>query len=233
MIYKTVVYLDLVIISNIVVNYLFIKATNIFLKTKLTFFRTFIALLISTGSLFLFIVPLKYIYNLRYFIGILIGVVAFEKKENKLYGISILYLLNLGLIGTLVIFKINNLLLVIISTIFLIILYSFEFIRKKIINDKEFEYNVLINGKKYRGFLDTGNLVKYLNTPIVFMNQKYQNEDYVYIGKVEINTINSTSSIDVYQGPSIYINSKEFIVFFSFAMIKQDIILNYYLEGIC
>ena len=233
MIYKTVVYLDLVIISNIIVNYLFIKATSIFLKTKLTFFRTFLSLLVSTISLFLFIVPLKYIYNLRYFIGILIGVIAFEKKANKLYGISILYLLNLGLIGTLVIFKVNNLLIVIISTIFLIILYSLEFIQKKIIKEEQLEYNVLIKGKKYRGFLDTGNFVKYLNTPIVFMNQKYQNEDYSCIGHVMVNTINSISQIDVYNGPSIYINGKEFIVFFSFVVIEQDIILNYYLEGIC
>ena len=178
MILNTVVYLDLVILSTLMINYLFIKAISIFLKKRLTFIRMFFALLISVGSLLLFLVPLKYIYNLRYFIGIVIGAVAFKGKENKLLSISILYLLNLCFVGTLVVFRIDNYTLLFISSLLVILIYSIQFMMKKMINNKSLEYNVLICDKSYVGYLDSGNKARYQGKPIIFINKNYYNDSF-------------------------------------------------------
>lgn len=233
MILKTVVYLDLVILSTLTINYLFIKSCSIFLKIKLSIIRTLIALFISVISIFLFIVPIKYIYNLRYFIGILIGIIAFKKKENKLLGISIIYILNLSFIGTLVVFKIDNYLLLLISSLLIVLIYSIEFILKKIIKENVYEYNVLIDNQYLIGYFDTGNKALFNGMPIVFVNKKYFSNIYTKIGKATINTVNGTNNLEVYRGPSIYINEYEYLVVFCFVDIKEDLILNGYLEGIC
>lgn len=233
LIYKTVVYIDLVILSTLAVNYLFIKACSIFLKTRLSIIRTILALTVSVGSIFLFLVPIKYIYNLRYFVGILIGLIAFKDKENKLLGISIIYMLNLSFIGSLVVFKIDNYLLLLITCILIIFIYSIEYLYKKIIKKDHHEYNVLINNQKYVGIYDTGNRSLYQDCPIVYLNQKYFSDIFIKIGSVLIDTINGTSLIDIYQGPIIFINKREYQVFYGFSNIKEDIILNYYMEGLC
>ena len=88
---NTVVYLDLVILSTIFVNYLFITSIGYLIKERVKVIRTILGISISLLSLVLFIVPIKYIYNLRYFVGILIGVVSYKKGKNKLIGISLMY----------------------------------------------------------------------------------------------------------------------------------------------
>ncbi|MBQ2892426.1 MAG: sigma-E processing peptidase SpoIIGA [Bacilli bacterium] len=225
---KTIVYLDLVILLTLVINFLFIKMVSILLKEKIKLIRLIIALLISVLSIFLFIVPIKYIYNLRYFIGILIGVVAFKEKKHKLLGISIIYLINLTFIGTLVVFHIQNYWLLIGGALLLIFVYLFEHFYL-IINKHNLTYNVVINNQKYIGFLDTGNKIVYKNQLVVFLNSKYYSSEYIYDGNILIDVISGKTCIDIYAGPNLFIDNIKYEVYYSFSDIKYDVLLNSYM----
>ena len=230
MIYKVVVYLDLVILSTILVNYCFIKLTSLLIKSQLTIVRLILSLSVSVLSIFLYLVPLKYIYNLRYFIGILIGLIAFKNKEHKLLGVSILYILNLSFIGSLVIFQVNNYLILVLCLFFISSLYILEYVMKRFLKRNIHTYNVVINKVSYRAFLDTGNLVLYKGIPVVFLNKKLNSNIYTLIDRIDINTLNNSEMIDIYKGPKIYINNFEYLVYYAFGEFCFDVLLNNYLE---
>ena len=78
-----VVYLDLVILTNILVDYAFLKTIALLYHERLKWYRVLISLLIGTGSLFLFLIPIKYLYNIRYIIGILMGLTAYNSNKAK------------------------------------------------------------------------------------------------------------------------------------------------------
>ncbi len=227
---NVVIYLDLVIISTLLINFLFIKVCSLLLKIKISIIRLMISLLISVLSIFLYIVPIKYIYNMRYFIGIFIGLVAFQKGGNKLLGISILYILNLSFIGSLIVFKIDNYLLLLVTGFLICFLYSFLYLSKNRLKKESTTYNVLIKDLILVGFLDTGNTSIYKGLPIVFVNNKYYNDFFKYEGKTYISTIKDTIEIDIYKGPSLLMNNKEYYAYYAFSDIKYDILLNNLME---
>ena len=128
-----VVYLDLVIISTILVNYLFIVSIGYLIGERTSFIRICFGLLISVMSLFLYIVPIKYIYNLRYFIGLLIGIVSYKKGKNKVLGITFMYLINLGFIGSLVVFQITSIILLVVVAGLIVLMHTIIHFTKPVI----------------------------------------------------------------------------------------------------
>ena len=145
-----IIYIDQIIVSDIIVNYFFIKLIKVIFKEKINIFRLITGLLLSVMSISLFFIPAKYIYNLRYFIGIIIGFIVFYNKNIKacIIQIAIYYLINLSFIGTLVIFNINNIILLVLSMLFILVLFIISNYKDKVIKDKKFEYNVRINKLK-------------------------------------------------------------------------------------
>ena len=83
-----IVYLDLVIISTIIVNYAFIKTISLIFKEKMNIIKIIVGLILSVLSLLLFILPSS-IYNLRYFVGIIIGIVSFKYDNIQNFIIKI------------------------------------------------------------------------------------------------------------------------------------------------
>lgn len=227
-----IVYVDLIIFSTIIVNYLFIKTIAIIYNEKLNIIRTILALLISCISLLLYLLPYKTYFIIRYFIGILIGVIAFENNniKNKIIKIVIFYILNMSFIGTLVVFKIKNIIPMILSVIYIIFLYIIQ--NYKDLYKKEYIYKVSINNKIYKGYMDTGNNSIYNNIPIIYMKNIYKTNKFKKIDTITILTISSTDLIDIYDGVELIYKKRKYKVYYSFTdNITFDVLLNNLLGG--
>ncbi len=229
MVIVVVIYLDLLILSTILVNYLFIKTIAIIFKEKLSFLRVVIALLLSCLMLCLYLLPYKIYFVIRYFMGIIIGIVAFKKTDvkSKIIKIVIFYLLNMAFIGTLVVFRVKNIIPLLLTVFFVIILYIIE--NYKLIFNKNSNYNCLVRIKnlKLKGLIDTGNLATYEKIPIVFIKQKFFSKDFSYFQSSLIKGIFGEKIMPLYQGPSLSFNNKNYTVYYIFIdEIDYDIILN-------
>lgn len=227
-----IIYIDLIIISTIFVNYLFIKTINIMFKEKTSYIRLIVSLLVSVLSLALYLLPYKTYFVIRYFIGIIIGIIAFKNNnpKSKIIKIIIFYILNMSFIGTLVVFKIKNIIPMILSVIYIIFLYLIQ--NYKEVFKNEYIYKVKINKKTYKGYMDTGNTSTYKNIPIIYINKKYQTNEFKKIASTYISTISSNILIDIYEGDYLIYNKKKYNVYYSFTdNITYDLLLNNLMEG--
>lgn len=228
-----VVYLDLVIISTILVNYLFIVSIGYLIGERTSFIRICFGLLISVMSLFLYIVPIKYIYNLRYFIGLLIGIVSYKKGKNKVLGITFMYLINLGFIGSLVVFRITSIILLVVVAGLIVLMHTIIHFTKPVIKPNSLTYNVLIDKVKLSGFLDTGNSSSYKGLPLIYINEVYKTKVFNFIGRCKISVVTGEELIDIYMGPKIFVKNKSYKVYYVFSKnISSDVILNINMEGL-
>ena len=148
-----VVYLDLVILSTVLVNTLMIMGIECILNGKLSIIRVILSNVVLVLSLGLYLINIKELIFIRYLIGILIGYISFNKCniKSKIIKIVVYYLFNISLVGVLEIFEIRNLGLLILSVIFIICLgmiISFH-------NKNELE--VKVNNLSLNALYDSGN----------------------------------------------------------------------------
>lgn len=224
-----ILYIDLIIILNIIVNYIFIKTIKIIYKEKFTILEFFTSIFVTTISFSLFFIPLKYIYNLRYYVGILIGLCAFYKKDIKVLLIQIImfYLLNISFIGTLVIFKIDNIILLFICILFVISLWFIESFKKDFIKSNNNIYKIKIGSKSYMGYYDSGNSSYCDNIPVIYIDNTYLSKEYKAYKEISVSTISGKTSVLVYNGPLLHLNNKDYIVYYAFIKsLGNKVILN-------
>lgn len=230
MVVKMIVYIDIVILSMILVDYAILKVIAIIYKDKVLKARFILAIIFSIGSLFLFLFPLKKVMILRYFVGILIVIVAYPYKNYKELILKIVsfYLLNIAFIGTITIFKIKNIFMLFLALLFVLLIRIIESYQNVAINDNIFTYKVKIGELKLNAYLDTGNLTYYKGIPVVFIKDKYKlDKSFIKLGEIELKGINSCTIENVYEGPPLYINNTSEIVYYIFnSMINYDVILN-------
>ncbi len=158
------------------------------------------------------------------------GLTAYNSNKAKKRFLMIIsfYLINLSFIGSLVIFEIKNSLFLLAAFGYTILLHIIEKILK--INYQN-DCIVKINQNTLIGLIDTGNNCFYNDIPIVFLQKKYYSDDFVYLGNIQISTINNQNILEVYQGPILMMNKKEFKVLYCFSEIQDyDIILNKIME---
>lgn len=225
-----VIYIEQIIATNVIVNYVFIKAINLVFKEKTNRFFLFLGLLISVLSLTLFFVPTKYLFNLRYIVGIIIGIVVFHKGsiKEKLLKIIIYYFLNITFVGTLVIFNVKNDLLLYGSLLLVVLMWMIENYKSFVIKDKQLTYDVIIGKIKVKGYLDSGNQTYCNGIPVVFIKSKYQNNDFIYEKQINVSGIGSNTMIDIYSGPLLLIKNQEYVVYYAFVNhLMADVILNW------
>lgn len=213
-----IVYLDLVIGSTIVVNYAMIKTIALVYKEKIKLWRILIAMLFSVLVLGMFIWPFKWLINIRYFMGIPIVILAFSYHNIKdtIIKIVIFYFLNVAFIGTLVIFKIKNIYLLLVALLYVLICWIIENYKNGCIKDNALTYIVKIGDCSIKGFLDTGNEAYYQGIPLVFMKNKYFNEQYQIVGTTMVEGIGGFMTINVYSGPPLEMANNSYIVYFTF-----------------
>lgn len=214
-----VVYWDLLIISTIIVNYAFIKTIALILNDKLKAYRVIIALVISVLMLLLYFLPYQTYYAIRYIMGVIVGLVAFSNKSIRIRIIEIIlfYLLTMTYIGTLFVFKIKNIVLMIISMLYVICLYLIQ----NSVNYFKNIYSLTLENKKIKGLYDTGNNTNYQNISIVYLSQNLFNEEFTFITEIEIITVSSIGNISIYKGPKLEIGKKSIEVYYAFCQIDS------------
>ncbi len=225
-----IVYLDLVIISMIISDYAMLKTIALIFKEKINKLRFFFAIIFCVISLLLFIFPLKKMLLFRYFVGIVVVIIAYPFKNYKDLIIKIItfYLLNIAFIGTIIVFKIDNIYMLGIALLYVLVSKIIESYQNIIINENILTYKVKIENYKLKGYLDTGNTTYYKGLPVVFIKDIYQSSQlFTKKGVMNLKGINSLSMVDVYEGPPLYVNNSSQIVYYVFnSMIDYDIILN-------
>jgi len=185
---KMIVYVDLIILATLVVNFAFIKTISFFAKEKLKPIRVIIGLLLSVLSLLLYFLPYKVYFAIRYIVGLVIGWIVFTSKDVKIKIIEIVifYFLTMAFIGTLFIFKVKSIIMMVVSLIYVIILYIIQNYQK--VFTKNIVY-IQIGNKRLKALYDSGNLSTYDEKPIVFINQKYLTTDFIKVATTSIQTI--------------------------------------------
>lgn len=224
-----VVYLDLVILSTVLVNTLMIMGIECILNGKLSIIRVILSNVVLVLSLGLYLINIKELIFIRYLIGILIGYISFNKCniKSKIIKIVVYYLFNISLVGVLEIFEIRNLGLLILSVIFIICLGMIISFHNKN------ELLVKVNNLSLNALYDSGNYSFYKGVPVVYLDYKYFNSSFIFVDKLVVNTISSKTLINIYTGPVLKINNKVFNVYYAFSDIKNfDVILHKDLGGI-
>ncbi len=218
-----IIYLDLVIISTVLVNILIIEGVESIFREKVRIIRVIISSILSVLLLGLYLLPVGKITWIRYLMGIPIGIVSFPKGKitKVIMQVVFYYLLNLALIGTLEIFKIRNLSFLLISTILVIVLGMITSFR----SNEDLE--VRIGKKIYKAIYDSGNASYYTEVPVVYLDLKYYTKEYQKIGEIVINHIGGSNLIDIYKGPNIDINHQKIVVYYAFSNLSEyDLILH-------
>lgn len=225
-----IVYLDLVLIATFITDYTILKTISMVWKEKIIIYRFIIALMFSLMNVLLFIFPFKHLMIIRYFVGILIVLIAYPIKSIKdiIIKIIIYYLLNIAFIGTIVIFKVNNFMMLFISLLFVVISWIIENYKGVVINENKNAYKIKINSVILKAYLDTGNTVYYQGIPVIFINDKYRNTfSLTAVGILQIQGINGTSKVAIYDGDPILINGNSIIVKYAFMNIENyDVLLH-------
>ena len=216
------IYVDLLFILNLWIDFLLLITTNIILKYKVSYKRIFISSLFGAFSTFLIVINNKVLlFVLKIIIGILMQLIVNGYKgiktliENAFY----FYLVSIILAGTLYLFKLDsmnmkeNYFLLLISTP--IILYINNKKIKKLDNYYKDIYKVTIIYKKnkyiFNALLDTGNRLydQYKKRPISLIYTEKIKCDYSELILVPIETANKKSILKCIKVEKIIIDNKE------------------------
>ena len=191
-----ILYIDLIIIMNFIVNYCFVQLISILFNERINYIRIIISSIVSVILLFSFF--LNYLlYNFfKIFGGVILILISFKfiNKKNLIIRICLYYLLQFSFIGILSIFNVKGCLcLVIILIIMLLFLIVFK--------------TVKLNNETYfiDGYLDTGNLASFQNKPIIFLDKKYYKKEMIVYGVIPIKTISGIQMINCYEVESFCI----------------------------
>lgn len=222
-----VVYVDLIILATIVVNFTFIKTIAYFAKDKLKPFRVIIGLLISVLSLLMYFLPYKFYFALRYLVGVVIGLIVFNHKDVKIkiIEISVFYFLTMAFIGTLFVFKVKSIIIMIVSLLYIIVLYIIQNYQKI------FGKNIVmieIGTMKIKALHDSGNLSSYCDYPIVYLNIKFLCSNFQKIDKITVDTIATSKEVDIYMGPSLVYEKRKNPVVYAFIDEFEKLSNNHY-----
>lgn len=218
-----IVYIDLVIISTIIVNCLIISGVSVIFNSSINIIRLIVSSICSVLLLFLFINQIGKYGFIRYILGIPLGILSFKEKDllRKVSKITLYYLMNLTFIGTLYVFNIKSFLFIIISSILTIVLYLFESVRNKNIIE------CIIDNNTYNSLYDSGNSSYYNNIPIIYIDSKYKNNNYTFIDTIRVEHIGGYSIIDIYEGSNIIIGRKNYKCYYGFSTLNgYDLLLH-------
>lgn len=230
------VYVDLVFLLNLYLDFLLLVTTSLVLKRNAPLKKIIIAALLGSLSiLFLFWnIGSFLLFLFKIGIAILMMLVAFGYKDLKFflnnlgyfYMISVilggfLYYLNLEFsythIGLVFINKGLNVNAIVLGLISPIILYIYYRQAKKMKTTFNLTYEVLVtlkNGEKYKlhGFLDTGNKLidPITNKPIILLERGTIKEENVNIYYVPFQSLNNNNLLKCFKPEYVEINKKKY-----------------------
>lgn len=225
-----VIYIDLVIIVTLLINYIFIKAINIIFNSKTSVVRTIIATFMSVIALVFYLLPYPFLWNLRHLYGIVIGLVAFKDKNKSRLIVKIItfYVMNYLLIGTLAIFNIHSIINLIIVSLIIVIVSFIEYFLKFKITKMSYStnYNYSLENKTLKTLVDTGNKCYYQGLMVAFLDIKFLDQKFIMIGEMLTKSVLGEKLVDIYIGPPLIYKNEELITYFAFMKIDNyDLII--------
>lgn len=216
------VYIDLVLILNMWLDFLIILSVSLILKRNTTIKKIFLASLVGSFSTFFLFFNINsfFLILLKLFVCIVMNLIAFNFKNMKyvLENIVYFYMVSIILAGFIYLIKnnygldnfLNNFLfLVIVSPLILFFYYKKT---KKMNNHYNHLYKVELyyEGKSYQftAFLDTGNKLydQYKKRPIILVYTKDIIFDYAKGILVSYTTANGKSILKCLEAEKIIIN---------------------------
>ena len=215
------VYLDLLFVLNLWIDYLLLITTNIVLKYNVSYKKIFLSSLIGAFSTFLvFINNNLLLFILKIIICIIMQLIVNGYKglktlfENVLY----FYIISVILAGTLYLFRldkvsiIENFLLLFVLTPIVLFIYKKQMKKVDYYYNEIYSVSIIYNNKKYKfnAYLDTGNKLydQYKKRPIslIYSNKiKYNYEDLIL---VPIETANHKSMLKCIKVDKLIVNNK-------------------------
>ncbi|MCL2521978.1 MAG: sigma-E processing peptidase SpoIIGA [Erysipelotrichales bacterium] len=215
-----IVYLEYLILINVVIHYLIIKFCQKIFSKKVSHKNLFLSILLLNVNLFIYLqYPLISNY-LKYIFGLLIvGTAFYPEKPKTIIKIALIYfILNIVLGGFnffLNIYNLNLNISLLISLIFMIIIFELDILPKidtKLIKQYFYNINFNIQGKEYQfqAFLDTGNFSKSEtdNVPIVILNEKHRML-YQSDASIKLKSLGQSYKMDIYRISDFYITIGE------------------------
>lgn len=218
-----VIYLDILIMLNFIINYCFIKLIYILFNEKVSKIRIIISSIVSIILLLSFLFDYIIFNVIKIFGGLLLIFIAFKYTNRKRFVIMtcLYYILQFSFIGILSIFNIKgcSVLLFLLLICLLVLIYS----KKNILyNNKTYKIIIEFNERTIilDGFLDTGNMATYNEYPIVFIDKKYFSNDLKIFNVSTIKTVNGHQIINCYK-------PKEFYVIDNNKKISKDVLISF------
>lgn len=233
-----IIYLDIIIFLNFIVNYCFMKLIYMLFNEKISIIRLILSSVIAVLLLYCFFLDYLIFNLVKLFGGILLILISFKFTDYKRFIImsSMYYILQFSFIGILQVFNIKGItcLVFLLLICLLILIYSK---RRNIYKEKTYKVIIDINKNHYEldGFVDTGNVASYLDKPIIFLDYKYYNKNFKVYNTMLIKTVNDYNSINCYKPDKFCIikNNKKIYkdVLVSFSDFNNEIkcLLNYLL----
>ena len=228
---KLTVYIDYIFIENLIMNYLLLYQTMVFIKQPQKKVKVFLASLI--GAVYVTVMYLIRIEVLNYSISkILLSIVmiyiSFTPKEMKKYIKELLtfYFISIVNVGTYLIiislFNIslnNSVVKIIVYLIGSIVVWCIKSqmwrIFKLKLKKENLVYDVFVpsNGKyvAYKGFVDTGNTSKHLESSrmIFYANKKNICLEGLEKVNINVNTVNNVDNLTGYIVDNVIVKNKD------------------------
>lgn len=215
------IYIDLLILLNIVLDFIILISISIILKRNVKLRRIILGSLFGGLTILMLFIKLTAFTStiFKLIIGLLMVIITFGYKNLKYTLNNFYYLLVNSLIlgGGLYLIKdygYYNYYILIINFVIIMIIYLKQMQKFK---DNYVHYakvDIYFKDKSYKlnGYLDTGNKLydQYKKRPIILVNKKinYSDEDIIY---VPCRTINNSSLIKCFKPEKLVINRKEYV----------------------
>ena len=215
-----IIYIDVVIILNIFLDFLLLMSVSVILTRNVRFYRIIIGSIIGGGTTFLLFVNVNWFISLilKIIFGIIMVIVTFGYCNIKYTINNIFYLLTTSFIlgGVMYLLMDNGFYNYIILIIGFAIVLFFYIKQTKQYQESYSNYylvEVYFNNKKIilTGYLDTGNKLNdpYKHRPVIITHKKikYQDKDIIY---VPYRSLNNESVLKCIKANKIVINKHVF-----------------------
>lgn len=192
-----VLYIDVIILFNFILDYSLITYTGIIQKRRIKAFRLILASIFATSSITLFLLTNIILFSLLKILwSFLIILIAFKYENVRKYigDVIVFYILSFCTAGILIALNGSDMnllvnpyssakdiswILVVVGFILsnvLIYYFKIDGETSKIYENKVYHYRLKIVDNYYngRGFMDSGNMVKIIgeNIPVIFVNKR-------------------------------------------------------------
>lgn len=221
-------YIEIIVLTNMLIHFVLIKTTFILLKTKMNYYTTIISCFLD-GIYILFYLYFPYELEVyRYLVITFLSIMPFIHKGivKGLVLMLVYWMLNFTLGGSSgVLYNVMNHYTVVFICLAVIIIFCivYSLIKKFHFDPFDLEYDILIEDKdkKYylSGFCDTGNfLASEDNIPIVFIRNNLKIGNFYKM--ININTVSTNKQIPIYEVDSFKIKIKN-------KYVKKDVYIAY------